>query len=105
VARHADPIATEAKTRTAASRIPANLDDVVAEVELSDAEGFVEACCAAVPPSRAGPPRRRPARPDDREAVGEAVRKADAEPGIADISIDGAGHVLLPAGSRDELIA
>ncbi len=35
----------------------------------------------------------------------EAVLKADAELGIADISIESAGHVLLPAGSRDELIA
>ena len=64
MARHADPIATEAKTRTVVSRIPANLDDVVAEVELSDAEGFVEACRARPcrPPGlgrHAGPVRGR----------------------------------------------
>ena len=64
MARYADPTATEAKTRTVVSRIPANLDDVVAEVELSDAEGFVEACRAAraAQPGWAATPATRTAR-------------------------------------------
>jgi len=46
--------------------------------------------------------------PHDRTNAGEwetALKKADDELGLTGLAVPAAGHVLLPAGTRDELIA
>jgi alpha-ketoglutaric semialdehyde dehydrogenase len=66
-------MATAAHTRSIESRNPANLDDVVAEVELGDASAFVEACRRARDAQRDWAATPAPVRGRAIELVGRLV--------------------------------